>query len=165
MRKFIGVLLVLIMFSTTFSSAATIQPRIKAADIMLPAGTSGQKISLLDLATIKVKDFEQLRGSKMKFADRIAFKAAQKKLRDNIDNDGTLNSKKLNKYFKKSGETGFHVGGFALGFLLGLIGILIAYLIRDDFKRNRVKWAWIGFGVYVAILLVIIATTDFSWYY
>ena len=47
--------------------------------------------------------------------------------------------------------SGFHLGGFALGFLIGPIGVLIAYLIDDDKKRNRVKWAWIGLIAWVVI--------------
>ncbi len=39
---------------------------------------------------------------------------------------------------------------------MGLIGVLIAYLINDDNKSNRVKWAWIGFGAFVVIYLVIL---------
>ena len=55
-----------------------------------------------------------------------------------------------------------HLGGFALGFFIGLIGVLIAYIIEDDYKRNRVKWAWIGWGVfvvfYVALLVIILSS-------
>ena len=107
---------------------------------------------------MNVKDLQQLTGKKMKFFDKLSFKRAQKQLKNNINYDGTFNSKKIEKFIKKGrgdGE-GFQAGGFFLGFLLGLIGILIAYLIKDDQKRNRVKWAWIGFGAWIAILLVLI---------
>ena len=89
----------------------------------------------------------------MNFFDKLGFCIAQKRLRNNISYDGTFNSKKFEKLMKKragNGE-GFQAGGFFLGFLLGLIGVLIAYLINDDNKRNRVKWAWIGLGAAVAI--------------
>jgi hypothetical protein len=43
-----------------------------------------------------------------------------------------------------------------LGFLLGLIGVLIAYLIKDDKKRNRVKWAWLGLLAWVVIWLIVV---------
>ncbi len=75
-----------------------------------------------------------------------------------INKDGVVTGKKMKKMFAAGGETGFHVGGFALGFLVGLIGVLIAYLINDDYKRNRVKWAWIGFGVFVVIYAVVLVS-------
>jgi multisubunit Na+/H+ antiporter MnhE subunit len=60
-----------------------------------------------------------------------------------------------------NGKTGFHPGGFALGFPFGLIVALIAYLIRDDKKRNGRKWAWIGLVVYVCCMLSF-SLTSFS---
>ncbi len=133
------------------------KPRLKANEILIPIGPGGEKISLLDLSVINIKEVQEYTGQKMKFADRLAFKAAQNKLRQSINNDGTINDKKVTKFFAKqrAGETGFHIGGFALGALLGLIGVLIAYLIKDDYKRNRVKWAWIGWALYVAIVVVV----------
>lgn len=135
-------------------------PVLNAKNIMLPVGKTGNTISLMDLANISVKDFESLSGKKMGFFDKIGFKLGQKKLRNKIEEDGTIKSKLLEKYAGKTtadGETGFHLGGFALGFLLGLIGILIAYLIKDEKKSNRVKWAWIGLAAIVVINLIIIA--------
>ena len=96
----------------------------------------------MNLSTIDVKDFENLSGRHLKFFDRLGFKLAQKKLRNSINADGTIDNKKLNKFLNQGDHsTGFHLGGFALGFLVGLIGVLIAYLINDDNKQNRVKWA------------------------
>lgn len=155
-----------ILFSGLFATETVVKPPLKASEIYLPAGKDGKLISLMELSTIKIKDFEKLTGNKMKFFDRLGFKAAQRQLRNNINYDGTFNSKKIEKFMKKKfgdGE-GFQAGGFFLGFLLGLIGVLIAYLINDDQKRNRVKWAWIGLGVWVAILLIIIAAGGGSAY-
>jgi hypothetical protein len=93
----------------------------------------------------------------MNLAERMSFKLAQRQLRGSINADGTVNSKKLANVVKKAdGTTGFHVGGFTLGFLLGLIGVLIAYLINDDKKKNRVKWSWIGAGVGLLLWLLLI---------
>jgi len=159
MRKIIALLTGLFILTGSFATVTVIYPPLKASEIFFPVGKTGQKISLMELSTIKIKDFELLRGEKMKFFDRMTFKAAQKKVRDNIDRDGSINNKKILKALRpKGGETGFHFGGFALGFLLGLIGILIAYLIKDDYKRNRVKWAWIGFGIYVVLLIILFAS-------
>jgi len=160
MRKIIALVAMLFALNVAFATVSvTTPPRAKAADIFIPLGTTGAKISLYDLATMKIKEVEQMTGKKMKFKDRIAFKVAQKQVRDNIAPDGTFDTKNLKKAFakqQKGGETGFHFGGFALGFFLGLIGVLIAYLINDDFKSNRTKWAWIGVGVVVVLSLLLL---------
>ena len=147
------------VFASLPVNAPTLSPKLKAAEIMIPIGKSGKKISLLDLSTISAKDLQNLTGKKMNFFDRLAFKASQKKLKKSIDADGTITSKKINKFFsKRFGPTeGFHALGFILGFFLGLIGVLIAYLMNDDDdKQNRVKWSWIGFGAAVLITLIFV---------
>jgi hypothetical protein len=66
------------------------------------------------------------------------FKAAKRQLKKDISTDGTIDSKRIAKHIKKAdGTSGFHIGGFALGFLLVLTGVLIAYFINDDNKSNR----------------------------
>lgn len=158
MRKVVLLFLSVALFSGTFAtSISEVKPVLNANKIMLPVGKTGQKISLMELSKISLKDFEKLKNTKMNFFDRLAFKAGQKKLRKNINEDGTL-KKRFEKGLKRmmAGETGFHIGGFALGFFVGLIGVLIAYLINDDFKKNRVKWAWIGFGAFLLIYIVLL---------
>ena len=157
MRKIILFLVTVLIISGSYATVIEPrEPKLNAAELFFPVGNTGKQISLLELSQISVKDFQSLTGKKMDFFDRMGFKAAQKKVRKQIEPDGTINSKKFEKYIKKQGgETGFHLGGFALGFFVGLIGVLIAYLINDDYKRNRVKWAWIGLGIGVLINVVL----------
>lgn len=155
MKKLLTLLTAVALVSISFASSfEPIKPTLRADQILIPINKAGDKISLLDLSTMKIKDVEQLTGRKMKFADRLAFKTAQNKLRNNINNDGTIDSKKLEKFSKRGdGESGFHGGGFALGLLLGAIGVIIAYIINDDKKHRRRVWAWIGWAVWIAIYL------------
>jgi len=162
MKKIIALLMGLFILTGAFASVDVINPPLKASEIFFPVGKTGQKISLLELSQISVKDFQALMGHKMDLFDRLSFKAAQKKVRNQINLDGTINGKKFEKLLTQhSGETGFHLGGFALGFLVGIIGVLIAYLIKDDYKHNRVKWAWIGWGAWVVIWLILLAAGAF----
>ncbi|MBL7758077.1 MAG: hypothetical protein JNL59_11815 [Chitinophagaceae bacterium] len=157
-------LLLLVLGALSLSTYAITEPAktvpgkkaLKATEVYLPIGKNKELVSVYELSRMSPRELQKLTGKKMGFFDKIGFKISQKKLRSSINPDGTFNSKRVNKYFKKmeSGETGFHIGGFALGILLGLIGVLIAYLINDDKKRNRVKWAWIGWGVWVLILIL-----------
>ena len=129
-----------------------------ASEMYVPVGKTGKSISLKELSTISVEDYEKLSGQEMKFMRKLAFKKGQKQLKKFIQPDGTLSQKgahKLAPYF--GGETGFHLGGFALGFFLGALGVLLAYVaFKDDYQRNRIKWAWIGFGLILLINIILI---------
>ena len=160
MKKILILFVALFLIATaSFAfSGFSVLPK-KASDVYFPIGSGSGKISLLDLSNINVKEFETLTGRHLNFFDRLGFKLAQKKLRKSINADGTIDNKRLNKLLAE-GETGFHLGGFALGFFLGLIGVLLAYVVfNDDKKKNRIKWSWIGFGVgvllYILLLVVI----------
>ena len=161
MRKIAFFLLAFAMAASTF--AATLPPnkgpKLYADQILIPVGKTGTTVSLLELSKMSPKEFQTLTGQKMNFFDKAKFRIAQKQLRNTIDHDGVFNNKKFEKLLaKKGGETGFHFGGFALGFFLGLIGVFIAYIISDDYQSNRRKWAWIGFGITFILNLIIILT-------
>ena len=133
------------LHAATSPSLVAIWPSIaelpsNANYIFLPVGSSGQTISLMALSKISIGEFELLKGKKLNFFDRIGFKLGQRQLRNKIADD----------------DSGSNFGGFALGFGLNIWGILIAYLINDEKKRQRVKWAWIGFGT-LAVLVSLFA--------
>lgn len=157
MRVTLTLVTLLFFFSQSFASSEVPVIPKKANEIYLPIGKNMQ-ISLTDLSYIKVKDYENLTGNHLKFADKIAFKAGQKQLRNNINADGTLSHKMEKAMSDGDHSTGFHIGGFALGFLLGLIGVLFAYIIKTDEEvdKNRKKWAWIGFGLYAVLVVVLL---------
>jgi hypothetical protein len=145
--------------AASFASLPPVEvPALNANNIMLPVGKTGKTISLMNLANISVKDFQTLTGKKMKIWDKAGFKIAQKQLRNKLEADGTVKQDVARKLAKgmADGTSGFHLGGFALGFLVGLIGVLIAYLLDDDKKSNRVKWAWIGLAAAIVFYLLLI---------
>ena len=100
-----GFFLIIALFVLSFSFGAnmvTKLPPLKAKDILIPIGNTGQKISLLDLSRIKIKEVETLTGKKMSLFEKAGFRAAQHKLRMNINYDGTINSKRLEKRLKNA---------------------------------------------------------------
>jgi hypothetical protein len=157
----------LLLFSAAFfiligtsATVSVINPSLKASAIFVPVGKAGINISLLDLSQIKVKDYEKLTDAKMNFFSRLGFKNFQRHLRNSIKKDGSIDRSKAEKFFTKTkdGQTGFHLGGFALGLFLGWfwgLGIFIAYLIKDEKRKNRIQWAWIGFLAAIALFLII----------
>jgi len=161
MRKMFLLGTALLFFSATFAISNVSAPILKADQLYFPIGKSGQKISYAQLATISMADLQALTGRKMNFMQRMNFKMAQKKLRKSIAADGTIKNKRIATFITKghkgkAGESGFHLGGFALGFFLGIIGVLIAYLLDDDYKQNRVKWSWIGLAAAVLLWVILV---------
>ena len=158
MRKIITFFVSVMLLASSFASTpVSVTPGVMyASQIMIPIGKDGKKISLLELSKISKADLEKMTGRKMNGIQAMAFKGAQKKMNNGIDNNGVVTNKKMQKAFT-SGDTGFNIGGFALGFLLGLLGVLIAYLINDDNKQNRRKWAWIGLGAIIVLSIILIA--------
>ncbi|MEJ7913905.1 MAG: hypothetical protein WKF70_12175 [Chitinophagaceae bacterium] len=156
MKKTLLMLMAIMVMASSFASYNLTEPPKNAASIFISIGKTGAQISLMDLSQIRVSEFEMLSGKKMRFTDKVGFKIAQRELRNSINDDGTLNSKRLNKLADKmaAGTGDFNIGGFALGFFLLIIGVLIAYVISDDNKAARTKWAWIGLAAALVLYLL-----------
>lgn len=139
-----------ILLSSAFAFKPVHETPLKASDIRIYISKENS-ISLMELATMSRSEFEKIRGKKLNLFERMHLKIAQHKLRNDINSNGELIGKKYEKLSGPDdgmkGSTGFHLGGAALGFFLGIIGVLIAYLLKDGPKKNRIKWAWIGFAV------------------
>jgi hypothetical protein len=132
---------------------------IKATNIMIPIGKTGNKISLADFSKLTPEEYETMAHVKLNFFSRIKYKSAMKKLRNSIAEDGTIKNKKLAENLRKSGSDfteDFDLSGAALGVFLGPIGVLIAYLMHDDNRETRIKWAWYGFAVFAFVVLILL---------
>ena len=164
MKKLITLLGFIAVFSASYSSnnsisAPSTEPPVKATEVFIPIGETGQLISLMELSQIKVKDLEKMTGKKMSRFDKMNFKIAQQQLKKSINEDGSFSKERVEKYFTKAaagepaiaGVGGINWGGLALGLFLSLIGVLIAYLITGDNKKSRIKWAWIGAAISLII--------------
>jgi hypothetical protein len=106
--------------------------------------TAQQRLAMEQFVKLTPKEYGVIRGKKLSFFDRIAFKATQRKVKKHL----------------LGNSEGFNAGGFFLGFLLGLIGVLCAYIFSKD--RNFRKWAWYGWFGWLAILLIILLASNGS---
>ena len=72
---------------------------------------------------------------------------------ENINSNEVVVNESDNSSF--IGNVEFNFGGFILGFLLGLIGVALAYIFSSDdaFRRS----AWYGLGTWLILLLIIFA--------
>ncbi len=100
MKKFLGLFIALSILTSSFASGnASLLPsskpaKINAANVFIPIGKD-RKVSLLDLSHMRVKDFESITGRKLSFSEKVKFTLGQKQLAKSINNDGTINNKKL----------------------------------------------------------------------
>ena len=105
-RLFTLSLLLLVVVSAFAKSNVVVLPaepaKVNANQILVPIGKNGEKVSLMDLSAMRVKDYEAITGKKMNLSNKIAFKIIQKKLRNNIDANGNINTKMLTATAKMS---------------------------------------------------------------
>lgn len=136
MKKILVVIAVLFSVNISFAAFTVLQP---VANHVVETKAQRERATMEMVTKMSVKDYEVLTGKKMNFAQRLGFKITKKRF-----------EKKL--AMAESITDGFNIGGFALGFFLGLIGVLIAYIASKD--KNLRKWSWIGLGAILVIVLV-----------
>lgn len=139
MNKMLVVIAVLFSVNMSFAAFTVTAPAEKPA---METKAEKEKAVMEMVVRMSVKDYEALTGTKMNFAQRLAYKITKKRF-----------AKKLEMAAGES-SSGFNTGGFALGFFLGLIGVLIAYVFFKD--KNLRKWSWIGLGAAPVIVLLAI---------
>ena len=139
--------LTVILMSVNFSAFALVEPSTVA-----PAESTKvnalSKMTVEDFLSLTPKKYKELTGEKLSLTQKISLKLAQKKIKKAIKNNEKVDEGTVASAFDTSD---FNIGGFILGLLLSVIGVLIAYLIGDT---TVIKWAWIGFGVFLIIFLL-----------
>jgi hypothetical protein len=98
MKRLFTLSLSLLILGSAFSKSSVVvlpaKPvKLNANQLLVPIGKNGEKVSLMDLSTMRVKDYEEITGKKMNLSNKLAFKIIQKKLRNNMDANGNLNTK------------------------------------------------------------------------
>lgn len=156
MRNSICLVLSLICAAHSYSATTVIvnEPKVDWVLITLP-GIIGS-LSIKEYIQLSPSDFRKLTGHKLTLKEMIVLKITQKRIKKTIRKDGTID---LYAYQKAVSNEPFkwHWGGFFLGLMLPFgIGVIIAALIKDNKKKNRITSAAIGTCVSSLILLVIL---------
>ena len=163
MRNIAAVIIFFLTLHISSANAAIIYPPVNAHDIFLTVGKKGEQISLSEFSRIKARDLELLQGRKMKFMEKLCFRASQKKLRSFIERDGTINNQGFVKLFADvNKERAAALTGFALGLFANVFGVLFAYMFKDPYRKKRIKWAWIGLAVLAVFVLIFALTFDYG---
>lgn len=137
-----------LMVTVIFCSSYT------TVDNSLSEGKSGL-LTVEKISKMSVKEYAAIKGSKLSVKEKLVLKITQRELRKeikagNISKDQVVDVKK-----KMDGEMPkFNLGGFALGFLLGLIGVGLAHIFSNNksFRRS----SWYGLGAWVIVLLILL---------
>lgn len=144
--SFMTFALMIINFSSSALTIPSSEPVPPKADNTAVAPFSNMTAE--DFLALTPKKYRELTGQKLSITQKISLKIAQKKIRKALKNNESIDSITMANAVDTSD---FNIGGFVLGLLLSVIGVLIAYLIGDT---NVIKWAWIGFGVFLVIFLL-----------
>ncbi len=124
-----------LILGLTFSYGAFTEKKVTASQ------QTEQRMAAEKFVHMSATEYGYMRGKKLNFFERIAFHSAQHRMEKQLKKAENLTE-------------GFNLGGFILGLLLGLLGVLLAYIFSQD--ANLRKWTWIGWGVWVVILLLVI---------
>lgn len=139
MKNFVTIFVLALCLFVTNSSSAALETRTSTvtekASVSSPAKV---EITMADIRTLSIKEIEAKAGHKLTWREKIGLKLAKNKLkRERGDGDGSIGL------------------GFVLGFLLGLIGVLIAYLAFKG-ESKTIKGAWYGVLTIVLLTLVLV---------
>lgn len=142
-------ILMAIIIVVSFPSFALVAPSANSsAQPENTAAAALSNMSVEDFLALSPRQYREMTGQKLSLTQKISLKVAQKQVKKALKNNEEVKAVTMQNALDTSD---FNVGGFVLGLLLSVVGVLIAYLIGDT---TVIKWAWIGFGVFMVIFLL-----------
>jgi hypothetical protein len=151
MKKLFSLLIIASLALSTqagmISVPVTTETKGAAKVTMTDAFSKMDAQTFLSLTPAKVKE---ITGKKMTLGQKVSLKMAQAEVKKQLKKGKEVN---LAEMGKKAGS-GISALWLILGLLLGLIGVLIALLTKKDKDDNRVKSSLIGWGIWVAIVII-----------
>lgn len=140
--------LLIALVNISYSAAYVINPTSETETVSNDSKLLKDQLTIDDVLTKNRKGIEKKLGKKLKLKERIALKLMKRKLKRKLRKGKSKAD--LKKDFARD-KSEFNVGAFFLGLLLGLIGVLLAYIFME---KDQAKSAWKGFGVLVILVLL-----------
>lgn len=138
MKKLFTILLLCFgMMLSNNTYAALVAPANAKQEVVAP----NSSISIEDIKTLSTKEIEEKVGHKLNWKQKLAIKLTKNKLT------------KAEKAEEKPDVQGGVGIGLLLGFVLGLIGVLLAYVVFKD--KETIKGSWFGLLAAVALILIL----------
>ena len=139
-------LLVFSGVSTGYGSAV-----IKPVENEVPASMAALKyLQASEFVKLSVSEYTKLTGKKLNFLQRLSFKVTKMKMKHDLKRNPSI---RITDYIDGNGTT-FQVDilWLLLGLLLPVIGVLIAYLTKQE--SYKITSAWIGFGAFRLVAVI-----------
>jgi steroid 5-alpha reductase family enzyme len=155
MRK-ITILLLAVAFAFSSNAGMIYVPSNSTDNVKTGKSSTVDVLSQLDaksfLALTPAK-VSEMTGRKMTLNQKINLKLTQRLVKKQLKKGNDVNMVEM---AKRADSGSFNWGAAALGFFLGLIGVLIVYLAFKNDKEAARKAGWIGFAVGLALALIFI---------
>jgi hypothetical protein len=155
MKKF-TVLLFAVVFSFATNAGIIYVPTSSTDNVKLGKVAVVDMLSQLDaksFVALTPAKVAEMTGQKMTLNQKINLKLAQRQVKKDLKKGRDVN---MIQMAQRAGDGSFNWGAAALGFFLGLIGVLIVYLAFKNDKEAARKAGWIGFAVGLALTLILI---------
>lgn len=157
MTKYFLLFNFLICTTHTYSSTNFSLKNPKANEVFFTFAETNVNISLADYIRLSSSDLKKLTVHKLNIKEIIVFKITQKKIKKAISKDGSIDMLAFNKQAKKPFK--WHWGGFFLGLLMPVLGLIITAFFKDEQRKNRIDSAAIGTCVFGIIFLAIVLSS------
>jgi hypothetical protein len=107
-------------------------------------------LQVSEFVKLSVSDYTKLTGKKLNFLQKLSFKVTKMKMKHVLKKDPSI---RITDYIDGNGTT-FQVDilWLILGLLLPVVGVLIAYLTKQE--SYKITSAWIGFGAFVLVAVI-----------
>ena len=151
--KRIFALLVAVGMMISVAHAGIIAAPVATEPVLTKSVSPADALSNMDaktFLTLTPAKIKEITGKKMTLKEKIGLKLAQRHVKKELKKGHEVNMAEVMR-----AEGNFNWGAAALGFFLGLIGVLIVYLAFKNDKETARKSAWIGLAVWIAVWLLI----------
>lgn len=158
MKKIVALLFASLIMLQSFAAVNVEFPARKASEVFFPLGNTGKMVSLLELTTMRAKDFQSLTGQHLKFSERVGFKLSQNQLKTLINPDGTVNGKKLDLLTKrmKKFDTSDQKKNLRLALIFAGVGIGLYIIAGITGGAAGVFWTLGSLALVVAVVFFVI---------
>ena len=120
-----------------------------AVNTELPSLAASKYLKASEFIKLSPEEYAAITGKKLNFFQRMSFRVAKMRMKHDLKKNADL---LITDYVDGDGSFRVDPLWLILGVLLGPIGVLIAYLTKQE--SYKITSSWIGFGAAILLSLV-----------